>query len=337
MRVPTASSSRRLCAGSIANPHSCSAPPGERRRGGARLPPGGAAGEGQARRGRRLRAGGDPPGRRLRGRARAGRAAAPVRAGGRLRRRRQVHDPGPVQLPAHDGRARPAPARRGPPRGAVASSSARTCMEHQGAPGTAFAVWAPAARARAAWWATSTAGTAALHPMRSLGSTGIWELFVPGRRRRARATSSRSWRPTASCVLKADPFARSRRSCRRARPRWSRSRSTSGRDAEWLEPRADARAARAADVDLRGAPRLLAARRLEDGNRSLTYRELADELSDYARHGLHPRRAAAGDGAPVRRARGATRSPATSRRPRASARPTTSARSSTAAPARASA
>ena len=38
-----------------------------------------------------------------------------------------------------------------------------------------------------------------------------------------------------------------------------------------------------------------------DGNRPLTYLELADELSAYVeRHGLHPRRAAAGDGAPVR-------------------------------------
>ena len=46
---------------------------------------------------------------------------------------------------------------------------------------------------------------------------------------------------------------------------------------------------------------------LED-NRSLTYLELADELAAYAQgHGLHPRRAAAGDGAPVHAARGATR------------------------------
>ena len=39
-----------------------------------------------------------------------------------------------------------------------------------------------------------------------------------------------------------------------------------------------------------------------EGNRSLTYLELADELSAYAQgHGLHPHRAAAGDGAPVHR------------------------------------
>ena len=45
-----------------------------------------------------------------------------------------------------------------------------------------------------------------------------------------------------------------------------------------------------------------------EGNRPLTYLELADELRAYVQgHGLHPRRAAAGDGPPVQRARGATR------------------------------
>ena len=47
-----------------------------------------------------------------------------------------------------------------------------------GTPGTAFAVWAPAARA------VSVAGdfnawNERAHPMRTLGSAGVWELFVP--------------------------------------------------------------------------------------------------------------------------------------------------------------
>ena len=50
--------------------------------------------------------------------------------------------------------------------------------EHEGVTGTAFAVWAPAARA------VNLVGdfnfwNGIAHPMRSLGSTGIWELFVP--------------------------------------------------------------------------------------------------------------------------------------------------------------
>ena len=52
-------------------------------------------------------------------------------------------------------------------------------IEHQGVHGTAFAVWAPSARS------VSIVGDfnswdGRLHPMRSLGSSGIWELFLPG-------------------------------------------------------------------------------------------------------------------------------------------------------------
>ncbi len=68
----------------------------------------------------------------------------------------------------------------------------------------------------------------------------------------------------------------------------------------------------------------------EDGNRSLTYRELAPRLAEYMpRTGLHPRRAAAGDGAPLLRLVGLPDRPATSRRPPATARRRTSCTSST--------
>jgi 1,4-alpha-glucan branching enzyme len=51
--------------------------------------------------------------------------------------------------------------------------------EIDGAVGTAFAVWAPNARG------VSVVGDfnswdGRLHPMRTLGSSGIWELFIPG-------------------------------------------------------------------------------------------------------------------------------------------------------------
>ncbi|HEX2698923.1 MAG TPA: 1,4-alpha-glucan branching protein GlgB [Acidimicrobiales bacterium] len=50
---------------------------------------------------------------------------------------------------------------------------------HEGAHGTAFAVWAPSARSVRVvgnfnQWDGRT------HPMRSLGSSGVWELFIPG-------------------------------------------------------------------------------------------------------------------------------------------------------------
>jgi 1,4-alpha-glucan branching enzyme len=51
--------------------------------------------------------------------------------------------------------------------------------EHQGVWGTAFAVWAPAARSvRVVGDFNGWDGR--VHPMRSLGSSGVWELFVPG-------------------------------------------------------------------------------------------------------------------------------------------------------------
>lgn len=53
------------------------------------------------------------------------------------------------------------------------------CIEHQGVEGVAFAVWAPHARAVSVvgsfnGWKTNR------HPMRPRGSSGVWELFVPG-------------------------------------------------------------------------------------------------------------------------------------------------------------
>ena len=48
-----------------------------------------------------------------------------------------------------------------------------------GVAGTAFAVWAPSARAVAVV-GDFNAWDGRLHPMRSLGSSGIWELFLPG-------------------------------------------------------------------------------------------------------------------------------------------------------------
>ena len=50
---------------------------------------------------------------------------------------------------------------------------------HQGASGTSFAVWAPGARAvRVVGDFNSWDGR--LHPMRVLGSSGVWEIFLPG-------------------------------------------------------------------------------------------------------------------------------------------------------------
>ena len=79
------------------------------------------------------------------------------------------------------------------------------CATHDGVTGTAFAVWAPAARA------VSVVGDfnswdGRLHAMRTLGSGGVWELFLPevgpGARYKFEILT-----PDGELRLKADPMA----------------------------------------------------------------------------------------------------------------------------------
>ncbi len=51
--------------------------------------------------------------------------------------------------------------------------------DHQGVRGVKFAVWAPSA-ARVSLIADFNHWDGRVNPMRSLGSSGVWELFVPG-------------------------------------------------------------------------------------------------------------------------------------------------------------
>ena len=81
----------------------------------------------------------------------------------------------------------------------------RECGPNPPVMGTAFAVWAPAARA------VSVVGDfnswdGRLHAMRSLGSTGIWELFLPGVEPGARYKYE-ILAADGELTLKADPYA----------------------------------------------------------------------------------------------------------------------------------
>jgi 1,4-alpha-glucan branching enzyme len=151
--------------------------------------------------------------------------------------------------------------------------------EVDGVTGTAFAVWAPNARS------VSVVGDfnswdGRLHPMRSLGSSGIWELFVPDI---AGGTKYKFEIRTQEGRLriKADPVAfaaevppANASVVHRSKHEWS--------DSEWLEARKRADPLREPmsiyEVHL-GSWR----RNPAEGNRSLDYLELADELSDYVR------------------------------------------------------
>jgi 1,4-alpha-glucan branching enzyme len=147
-----------------------------------------------------------------------------------------------------------------------------------GSRGTAFAVWAPAARS-VSLVGDFNAWNERAHPMRSLGAAGVWELFVP------EAAVGHAYKfairgADGAVRLKADPLAL------RAElpPRTGSVIFEPGfewHDETWQERRR-ASEPHAAPISVYEVH--LGSWRLNtlEGNRSLTYTELADELADYA-------------------------------------------------------
>ena len=149
--------------------------------------------------------------------------------------------------------------------------------EIDGVSGTAFAVWAPEA-ASVSVVGDFNSWDGRLHPMRTLGSSGIWELFVPevggGQRYKFEIRT-----PTGELRLKADPYANAAELppetasvVHRSAYEWS--------DDAWMERRS-ATEPLAAPMSVYEVH--LGSWRLNplEGNRSLTYLELADELAAY--------------------------------------------------------
>ncbi|MFF0096174.1 1,4-alpha-glucan branching enzyme [Streptomyces canus] len=145
-------------------------------------------------------------------------------------------------------------------------------MTHEGVTGTRFTVWAPNAQGvRVAGEFTFWDGQA--FPMRSLGSSGVWELFLPGigegTRYKFEITSRHGGR-----FLKADPMAR-----RAEVPPDTASIVTSSRyewgDHDWMAHRGD--------TPVHVAPFSVYEVHLPSWRPGLTYRQLADELPSYVR------------------------------------------------------
>jgi 1,4-alpha-glucan branching enzyme len=151
-------------------------------------------------------------------------------------------------------------------------------MEHEGVLGTAFAVWAPSARA------VSVVGDfnswdGRLNAMRTLGAGGIWELFVPGVEPGTRYKYE-ILAADGELRLKADPLAQEAEHPPQTASVVTRP-THSWSDAKWIEERDSQRPLERPisiyEVHL-GSWRL----NPQEGNRSLSYLELADELSAYA-------------------------------------------------------
>jgi 1,4-alpha-glucan branching enzyme len=152
---------------------------------------------------------------------------------------------------------------------------------HDGITGTAFAVWAPSAHA------VSVVGDfnswdGRLHAMRSLGASGIWELFLPEIGSGAHYNYELIG-ANGELLLKSDPYAfdtelppRNASVVFESRHEWSPD------DAAWVSARREGqpltRPVSVYEVHL-GSWRLKSL----EGNRTLTYLELADELSAYVR------------------------------------------------------
>jgi len=151
---------------------------------------------------------------------------------------------------------------------------------HDGMAGVAFAVWAPNARAVRVvgdwnFW------DGRVHPMRTLGGSGVWELFIPGVGAGARykyelVTS------TGQLILKADPFARAAELPPATASVVAEPSRHDWEDADWLRERAQ--------TDLLASPlsiyevHLGSWRHVGDGSgagRPPTYLELAESLPEY--------------------------------------------------------
>ncbi|MGW1724037.1 1,4-alpha-glucan branching enzyme [Streptomyces sp. NPDC002306] len=145
-------------------------------------------------------------------------------------------------------------------------------MAHQGVTGTRFTVWAPNAQGvRVAGDFTFWDGTQ--FPMRSLGASGVWELFLPGIGEGARYKFEITSRH-GDRFLKADPMARRTEVAPDtasivtvSRHEWA--------DADWLAHRGD--------TPVHEAPFSVYEVHLPSWRPGLTYRELADELPAYVK------------------------------------------------------
>ncbi|MEV8455384.1 1,4-alpha-glucan branching enzyme [Streptomyces sp. NPDC052095] len=145
-------------------------------------------------------------------------------------------------------------------------------MEHQGVAGTRFTVWAPNARGvRVAGDFNHWDGTA--YPMRSLGSTGVWELFLPGVGEGALYKFDLC-RPDGSHTLRADPMAR-RAEVPPANASVVAASHHVWRDQEWMAHRGD--------VPVHEAPMSVYEVHLPSWRPGLGYRQLAAQLPAYVR------------------------------------------------------
>ncbi|TAG28774.1 MAG: 1,4-alpha-glucan branching enzyme, partial [Verrucomicrobia bacterium] len=148
-----------------------------------------------------------------------------------------------------------------------------------GVAGVAFAVWAPAA-ARVSVVGNFNYWDGRYHPMRPLGASGVWELFIPGLGE-GELYKFELRTPPGNLLIKTDPYGTAFEAppgnasivCNPRKHVWG--------DAAWLERRAAEAGRLDRPISIYEVHLASWKRKLEDGNRVLTYRELAPALADY--------------------------------------------------------
>jgi 1,4-alpha-glucan branching enzyme len=149
-----------------------------------------------------------------------------------------------------------------------------------GVRGVAFAVWAPSAT-RVSVVGDFDGWDGRYHPMRSLGASGVWEIFIPGLAEGSLykfEIRDSSGNPR----VKTDPYGTRFEGppgnaaivCETGAFRWG--------DAAWLERRRGAAHSLDRPVSIYEVHLGSWRRKPEEGNRVLTYREAAPQLADYA-------------------------------------------------------
>ena len=151
---------------------------------------------------------------------------------------------------------------------------------HQGVAGTAFAVWAPNAksvRVVGDWnfW------DGRVHPMRTLGNSGVWELFIPGAEAGARYKFE-IVAPDERLVLKADPYAYATEVPPGTASIIASAPAHEWRDSEWTgrRPEGDPLAKPVSVYEVHAG----SWRTSDDGHggtRPLTYLEMAEQMPEY--------------------------------------------------------
>ena len=150
--------------------------------------------------------------------------------------------------------------------------------EMEGVNGVSFAVWAPNAK-RVSVVGNFNNWDGRYHPMRPLGISGIWEIFIPslveGQKYKFEILG-----PDGYVRLKVDPFGTFFEAPPHNASIIHEVRNDGWSDAEWLQERARADWSKKPISIYEMHPGSWK-RVVEDGNRPLSYRELADELVAY--------------------------------------------------------